>query len=60
MAKMTEDQSLATVRSLLGGKDTTKNAAAMRDRLIEVAGDRTKLVQLMDAVGGLPKMLTED
>lgn len=60
MAKMTEDQALGAVKNLLGGKETTKNAPAMRDKLIEIAGDRTKLVQLMEAVGGLPKKLPED
>jgi len=61
MTTKKDDNSLATVKKLLGGKETTKNASAMRDRLIEVAGDRTKLVQLMDAVDGLPKkLLTED
>lgn len=59
-SKMTEDQALGAVRDLLGGRETTKNAPAMRDRLIEIAGDKTKLVKLMDAVGGLPKLLTED
>lgn len=58
MARMTEDEALKMVRSLLGG-ETVKSAHVMRDRLIEVAGDRTKLVQLMDAVGGLPRQLLE-
>jgi hypothetical protein len=59
MSKMTEDQALGTVHNLLGGKET-KSAPAMRDRLIEIAGDRTMLVQLMDAVRELPRALTED
>jgi hypothetical protein len=59
-SKMTEDEALQTVQDLLGGRETTKNAPAMRDRLIEVAGDKTKLVKLMDAVSGLPKELTEE
>lgn len=60
MAKMTPDDALDTVKDLLAAHGTTKSATAMRDRLIEIAGDRTKLVKLMDAVSGLPKELTED
>ncbi len=52
--RMTEDQALGTVRDLLGGRNT-KSAPAMRDRLLEIAGNPTMIVKLMDAVGGLPK-----
>lgn len=53
MSKLTHDDALDAVKNLLGSPGTTKSATAMRDRLIEVAGDRTKLIKLMDAVGGL-------
>ena len=59
MKMTTEDRALTTVRSLLGGREQTKDATAMRDRLIEIAGDRTKIVQLMDAMRDLPTTLTE-
>jgi hypothetical protein len=60
MAKMNPEDALDAVKILLASPGTTKSATAMRDRLIEIAGDRTKLVQLMDAVGGLPRELTEE
>lgn len=60
MPKMTGDQAVQKIKDLLGAKEQIKSAPAMRDALIEIAGDRTKLVQMMDAVTGLPKLLTED
>jgi hypothetical protein len=51
--KMPLQEAVASVRTLLGGRETVKSAPAMRDRLIALAGDRTKLVKLMDAVGAL-------
>jgi hypothetical protein len=43
-----------TVRDLFPEKET-KTASALRDRLVEIAGDREELVSLMEALNMLPK-----
>lgn len=49
MPRLNEEQALELLKTLFVTKETSKSATAMRDRLIEIAGDRIKLVKLVDA-----------
>ncbi len=51
---LTETLPVDRVRTLLGDQGGAASAPALRDRLIQVAGNKRMLVELMDAVNGLP------